>query len=54
MCLIPEVPFALEGEKGLFGYMEKVLEQKGHMVICMAEGAGQVRQQLAGSTCTDT
>jgi 6-phosphofructokinase 1 len=41
VCLIPEVPFALEGEKGLFSFMEKVLEQKGHMVICMAEGAGQ-------------
>ena len=42
MCLIPEVPFALKGSKGLFAYVEKVLEEKGHCVMCIAEGAGQV------------
>eukprot|EP00884_Botryococcus_braunii_P013565 jgi/Botrbrau1/22209/Bobra.168_1s0040.1 len=40
VCLIPEVPFALYGEKGLFAYVEKLLETKGHAVICIAEGAG--------------
>ena len=42
VCLIPEVPFALKGSKGLFAYVEKVLEERGHCVMCIAEGAGQV------------
>ncbi len=41
VCLIPEVPFKLYGENGLFAFMEKVLKQKGHCVVCVAEGAGQ-------------
>ncbi|KAI8113918.1 hypothetical protein M9434_002046 [Picochlorum sp. BPE23] len=41
ICLIPEVPFKLQGRKGLFCYIEKVLAKKGHCVICVAEGAGQ-------------
>lgn len=40
-CLIPEVPFRLEGPTGLFAYLERVIEAKGHCVICVAEGAGQ-------------
>ncbi|KAL0456653.1 UNVERIFIED_CONTAM: ATP-dependent 6-phosphofructokinase, partial [Sesamum latifolium] len=40
-CLIPESPFYLEGEGGLFEYMNKRLKQNGHMVIVIAEGAGQ-------------
>lgn len=43
-CLIPEVPFTLHGEKGMFAYLEKVLNEKGHAVVCVAEGAGQVRR----------
>jgi 6-phosphofructokinase 1 len=43
VCLIPEVQFVLRGEKGLFAYLEKVLENRGHAVVCLAEGAGQVR-----------
>lgn len=42
-CLIPEVPFVLHGEKGLFKYIEGVLQARGHAVICIAEGAGQAR-----------
>ena len=42
ICLIPEVPFSLNGPKGLMAYLEQVLEARGHAVICMAEGAGQV------------
>jgi 6-phosphofructokinase 1 len=48
-CLIPEVPFALKGTKGLFAYIEKVLEERGHCVMCIAEGAGQVSFERAGS-----
>ena len=40
-CLIPESPFYLEGSGGLFEYIEKRLKENGHMVIVMAEGAGQ-------------
>ncbi|XAR70826.1 6-phosphofructokinase [Bertholletia excelsa] len=40
-CLIPESPFYLEGKGGLFEYMEKRLKENGHMVIVIAEGAGQ-------------
>ncbi len=41
IALIPEVPFDLEGEKGLFKTLEKRLEKRKHAVILVAEGAGQ-------------
>ncbi|KAF8034074.1 hypothetical protein BT93_C0375 [Corymbia citriodora subsp. variegata] len=40
-CLIPESPFFLEGAGGLFEYIEKRLKENGHMVLVIAEGAGQ-------------
>ncbi|KAL6140792.1 hypothetical protein ACLB2K_059085 [Fragaria x ananassa] len=40
-CLIPESPFYLEGAGGLFEYIEKRLKENGHMVVVIAEGAGQ-------------
>ncbi|XP_008794086.1 ATP-dependent 6-phosphofructokinase 3-like isoform X2 [Phoenix dactylifera] len=40
-CLIPESPFYLEGKGGLFEYIEKRLKENGHMVLVVAEGAGQ-------------
>ncbi|KAL1825426.1 hypothetical protein ACET3Z_012204 [Daucus carota] len=40
-CLIPESPFYLEGPGGLFHFIEKRLKENGHMVIVIAEGAGQ-------------
>ncbi|PPD86741.1 hypothetical protein GOBAR_DD16318 [Gossypium barbadense] len=40
-CLIPESPFYLEGKGGLYEYIGKRLKQNGHMVIVIAEGAGQ-------------
>ena len=45
MCLIPEVDFVLDGDSGLFAYVEKLLRSKGHCVVCTAEGAGQVCKQ---------
>ncbi len=39
--LVPEAPFALEGEGGLLGELEKRLARRGHAVIVAAEGAGQ-------------
>ena len=40
-ALIPEVPFDLEGEKGLLNVLEKRLRERKHAVILVAEGAGQ-------------
>jgi 6-phosphofructokinase 1 len=40
-CLIPEVPFTLEGGKGLLETLRRRLERKRHAVILVAEGAGQ-------------
>ncbi|KAE9603791.1 hypothetical protein Lal_00002337 [Lupinus albus] len=40
-CLIPESSFYLEGKCGLFEFIEKRLQENGHMVIVIAEGAGQ-------------
>lgn len=40
-CLIPESPFYLEGKGGLYEFMERRLKESGHMVLVIAEGAGQ-------------
>lgn len=40
-CLIPEVDFDLEGENGLLKQIENRLMRKNHIVIVVAEGAGQ-------------
>jgi len=39
--LIPEVPFGLEGENGLLELLRKRIEQRGHAMLVVAEGAGQ-------------
>jgi 6-phosphofructokinase 1 len=45
--LIPEVPFELDGDKGLLASLKKRLASRGHAVILVAEGAGQ---DLVGQT----
>ncbi len=40
-CLIPEVPFDLEGEQGFLMELEKRLLRRQHAVVIAAEGAGQ-------------
>jgi 6-phosphofructokinase 1 len=56
--LIPEVPFDLEGEKGLFKAIEKKLKNSAHCVILVAEGAGQdimiAETDGSKSACLDT
>ncbi len=49
-CLIPEVPFQLEGPQGLFLALEERLNRRKHAVIVVAEGAGQelMRKEAAG------
>ncbi|KVI04531.1 hypothetical protein Ccrd_017151 [Cynara cardunculus var. scolymus] len=46
-CLIPESPFYLEGQGGLFEFVQQRLKENGHVVIVLAEGAGQ--DYLSGS-----
>ena len=41
LCLVPEVPFALEGAGGLLDVLERRLDSKHHAVVAVAEGAGQ-------------
>ncbi|MEM7355585.1 MAG: ATP-dependent 6-phosphofructokinase, partial [Acidobacteriota bacterium] len=40
-CLVPEVPFQLQGEAGLFAHLERRLAERRHAVVVVAEGAGQ-------------
>ena len=39
--LVPEVPFKLEGEKGLFNALKRRIQERAHAVVVVAEGAGQ-------------
>lgn len=39
--LIPEVPFALDGENGLLAHVRRRVADRGHAVLVVAEGAGQ-------------
>jgi 6-phosphofructokinase 1 len=52
--LIPEVPFDLHGEKGLFKILEQRLRQRHHAVIIVAEGAGQKFVELGGDRKDDS
>ncbi len=48
--LIPEIDFDLEGPGGLLAHLEKRLDNRGHAVIVVAEGAGQKFFQNADQT----
>jgi 6-phosphofructokinase 1 len=52
--LIPEVPFDLEGPKGLFKVLEQRLRRRGHAVIIVAEGAGQQYVEVGGDRSDDS
>jgi 6-phosphofructokinase 1 len=39
--LIPEVPFALDGDGGLLAHVRRRVRERGHAVVVAAEGAGQ-------------
>lgn len=41
LCLIPEVPFRLDGEAGVLAYLKRRILRRAHAVIVVAEGAGQ-------------
>ena len=40
-CLIPECPFGLDGPTGLLALLERRLDEQGHVLVVVAEGAGQ-------------
>jgi 6-phosphofructokinase 1 len=40
-CLVPEAPFALEGNGGFLAALRRRLAERGHAVVVVAEGAGQ-------------
>lgn len=48
--LIPEIPFALHGERGLLPELAKRLLSRKHAVIVAAEGAGQHLVKARGET----
>ncbi len=39
--LVPEIPFDLDGPKGLLASLDSVLSKRGHALVVVAEGAGQ-------------
>jgi 6-phosphofructokinase 1 len=51
VALIPEVPFALDGPRGLLPWLAERLRDRRHAVIAVAEGAGQ--DLLAGRSDRD-
>ncbi len=51
-CLIPEIPFPLEGPGGLLGLLEARLGRRHHAVIVVAEGYGQEMLKRAEEAAT--
>lgn len=51
LCLIPEVPIELRGARSCLDHLEHVVEEKGHGVVVVAEGAGE--ELLGTSAVTD-
>ena len=47
-CLVPEVPFSLDGRNGVVSVVERRLRSRGHAVIVVAEGAGRDQRVAAG------
>jgi len=41
VVLIPEVPFGLDGDDGLLEYVRRRVRERDHVVLVVAEGAGQ-------------
>jgi 6-phosphofructokinase 1 len=46
-CLVPEVPFKLDGPRGFLAVLKERLLRRAHAVVVVAEGAGQ---DLLGNT----
>jgi len=52
-CLVPEVPFTLQGHGGFLSALERRLDEKHHAVVVVAEGAGQEMLDGAGEPQRD-
>src|ERR1043166_1267587 len=52
-CLVPEVPFVLEGADGFLASLEARLAAKHHAVVVVAEGAGQELMADGGAPARD-
>lgn len=52
-CLVPEVPFPIEGEVGLLWALERRLEARHHTVLVVAEGAAAEHRQHLGQARKD-
>ncbi|MCP3990197.1 MAG: ATP-dependent 6-phosphofructokinase [Actinomycetia bacterium] len=50
LCIVPEIPFALEGPGGLLQVLEERLASRSHAVIVVGEGAGQEMVGHDGTT----
>ena len=50
LVLVPEVPFSLDGEKGLIAYLDRRMAIGKFSVLVVAEGAGQHLLQSDGGT----
>lgn len=48
--LIPEIPFALEGDHGFLENLRQRVVQRGHSVVIVAEGAGQEHMDVEEGT----
>ncbi len=48
LVLVPESPFDLDGPSGVFAHLGRVLDRQGHVVVVVAEGAGQSLVDCAG------
>jgi 6-phosphofructokinase 1 len=47
-CLVPEVPFELEGEQGFLAALKRRVLKRAHAVVVVAEGAGQDWMEASG------
>jgi 6-phosphofructokinase 1 len=52
-CLVPEVPFVLEGADGFLASLEARLAARHHALVVVAEGAGQELMADAGTAARD-
>jgi len=46
--LVPEIPFDLEGEAGLFSLVRKRIELRGHALLAVAEGVAEKIENIGG------
>lgn len=48
LALVPELPFDLDGPKGVLEFLRQRLRRRGHAVVVVAEGAGQRHLEARG------